>query len=337
MNLGRLEQIKDLRDVWPNEAQDFTPWLAEEDNLALLGDTIGLDLELEAVEKNVGPFSADIVCKETANNTNVLIENQIERTDHTHLGQIMTYAAGLNAVTIVWVAKRFTDEHRAALDWLNEITNEDINFFGLEVELWKIGESAVAPKFNMVSKPNEWTKAGGGIKVISGGNSELTAAKKLQLDFWHGFKEYALEHARRIKPTKPLPHHWMNIAIGRSGFKLAAIASHWNSETERYDSNELRAELVLSRSEAKGFYAALEQKRSELEFEMGEGFTWHNPENKNMCRIWVRKETDLNDESLRSEQFAWLLGKLDRMHKIFAPRIKTLQPLEVEEDAEELS
>jgi len=171
MNLGRLAKVE-LRDVWKNEAQDFTPWLAEEDNLALLGDTIGLDLELEAVEKGVGPFSADIVCKETANNTNVLIENQIERTDHTHLGQIMTYAAGLNAVTIVWVAKRFTDEHRAALDWLNEITNEDITFFGLEVEVWRIGDSAKAPKFNVVSKPNEWTKAGGGIKAIS--SNELT-------------------------------------------------------------------------------------------------------------------------------------------------------------------
>lgn len=113
MSLGRLEKVE-LRDVWKTEAQDFTPWLAKEDNLALLGNTIGLDLELEAVEKNVGAFRADILCKDTATNAWVLVENQVERTDHTHLGQLLTYAAGLNTVTIVWIAKRFTDEHRAA-------------------------------------------------------------------------------------------------------------------------------------------------------------------------------------------------------------------------------
>lgn len=334
MNLGRLQKVE-LRDVWKTEAQHFTPWLAGEENLALLGDTIGLDLELEAVEKDVGPFSADIVCKETANNSTVLVENQIERTDHTHLGQIMTYAAGLNAVTIVWVAKRFTDEHRAALDWLNEITAEEINFFGLEVELWKIGDSSIAPKFNIVSKPNEWKKVGS-IVVRGGGSGDLTAAKKLQLDFWRGFKDYALEHSTNIQPTKPSAHHWMNISIGRSGFKLAAIASHWNSETGSYDTHELRAELVLTRDDAKGFFFALEQIKPELESEMGERFTWHNPEDKNMCRIWVRRDADLSDTAARQNDYAWLLEKLERMHTIFAPRIKALQPVEIEElEAEE--
>ena len=114
MKLGRLKKV-DLREVWKTEAQHFTPWLANEENLALLGDTIGLDLECEAVEKNVGPFRADILCKDTANDSWVLIENQVERTDHTHLGQLLTYAAGLKTVTIVWIAQRFTDEHRAAL------------------------------------------------------------------------------------------------------------------------------------------------------------------------------------------------------------------------------
>jgi hypothetical protein len=155
--LGRLERV-DLRQVWQNEAGDFTPWLAREDNIALLGETIGLELEVEAEEKGVGPFRADILCKDTATNNWVLVENQLERTDHTHLGQLLTYAAGLQAVTIVWVAERFTDEHRAALDWLNEITDGRFNFFGLEIELWRIGDSPVAPKFNVVCKPNNWTQ-----------------------------------------------------------------------------------------------------------------------------------------------------------------------------------
>ncbi len=159
-NLSRLEKV-DLRDVWKTEAGDFTPWLAREENIALLGNAIGIDLEVEAQEKNVGPFRADILCKDTISENWVLVENQLERTDHVHLGQLLTYAAGLNAVTIVWIADRFTDEHRAALDWLNEITDSSFNFFGLEVELWRIGDSPIAPKFNIASKPNDWTKTVG--------------------------------------------------------------------------------------------------------------------------------------------------------------------------------
>src|SRR6187399_1351764 len=127
--LGRLERV-DLRNIWANEAMHFTPWLALENNLSLLGEAIGIDLELEATEKNVGPFNADILCKDTVNGNWVLIENQLERTDHKHLGQLITYASGLKAVTIVWIANPFAEAHRSALDWLNEITDEKFNFFG---------------------------------------------------------------------------------------------------------------------------------------------------------------------------------------------------------------
>jgi len=152
--LGRLEKV-DLRTIWTSEAVSFTPWLALEENIKLLGETIGMDLEVEAQEKNVGPFRADILCRETTTPDHwVLVENQLERTDHCHLGQILTYAAGLKAVTIVWVSSKFTDEHRAALDWLNEITDTRFRFFGLEVEAWRIGNSVPAPKFNIVSEPN---------------------------------------------------------------------------------------------------------------------------------------------------------------------------------------
>ncbi|MDA3857468.1 MAG: DUF4268 domain-containing protein, partial [Roseovarius sp.] len=123
--LGRLRRVE-LRNIWQSEAQDFTHWLAREDNLTLLGETLGIDLELEAVEQNVGPFRADILCKDTLSDRWVLVENQLERTDHTHLGQLMTYAAGLDAVTIVWIAARVADEHRAAMDWLNEITDSEV-------------------------------------------------------------------------------------------------------------------------------------------------------------------------------------------------------------------
>lgn len=151
--LSRLEPVE-LRKIWPNETDDFTPWLAEEENLSLLADTLNMELELEAQEVNVGGFRADILCRDTEDNSRVLIENQLEETNHTHLGQILTYAAGLNAVTVVWIAQKFREEHRAALDWQNENTEEHLRFFGVEIELWKIGGSLPAPKFNIVSKPN---------------------------------------------------------------------------------------------------------------------------------------------------------------------------------------
>ncbi|MBL8848734.1 MAG: hypothetical protein JNG89_03580, partial [Planctomycetaceae bacterium] len=143
IKLAELQRVE-LREAWTNEATDFTPWLALETNIRLLSEAIGIDLEVEAQEKSVGPFSADILCKDRATSNWVLIENQLEKTDHTHLGQLMTYAAGLKAVTIVWIASRIRDEHRAALDWLNEITDGAFNFFGLEVELWRIADSPPA-------------------------------------------------------------------------------------------------------------------------------------------------------------------------------------------------
>ena len=157
-NLGRLEQVK-LREAWESEPQDFTPWLAQVENLKLLSETLKMELVAEGTEQGVGSFRADILCRDTIDDSLVLIENQLERTDHNHLGQLLTYAAGLQTVTIIWVAARFADEHRAALDWLNEITDERFRFFGLEIELWRIGDSPAAPKFNIVSKPNEWVRA----------------------------------------------------------------------------------------------------------------------------------------------------------------------------------
>jgi len=127
-----------LRDYWPNEASDFTPWLAAEENIAELSRTIGIDLVVEESEARVGPFRADILCRDEADDRYVLIENQLEPTDHRHLGQLLTYAAGLNAATIIWLAREFSDEHREALDWLNHITGGDFNFFGIQIELWSI-------------------------------------------------------------------------------------------------------------------------------------------------------------------------------------------------------
>src|SRR3954470_11992661 len=182
IDLGRLERVE-LRNIWLSEASDFTPWLARDENLAILGETLGIDLELEAQERPVGPFRADILCKDIGTDRWVLIENQLERTDHTHLGQLLTYASGLEAVTIVWISARFTEEHRSTLDWLNRITDDSFRFFGLEVELWRIGDSIAAPKFNIISKPNAWSHSvAQAARAIDEG--ELAETRVLQRNYW---------------------------------------------------------------------------------------------------------------------------------------------------------
>ena len=324
LNLGRLEQVP-LRDIWTTEDRDFTPWLAQEENLKLLGDTIGIELELEAQEKEVGPFSADILCKDTADDSWVLVENQLERTDHTHLGQLLTYAGGLQAVTIVWIARNFTDEHRAALDWLNEITDDKFRFFGLEIEVWKIGESGAAPKFNIVSKPNDWFR-----DVTKGASqlrrTELTETKKTQLDFWTAFKGHIDGHEMLFKCGNPRPDSWMNISVGRSGFNIGGIASFWDSVKNSGENHELRADLYIDGINAKAHYQALELQREDIEKALDRQLTWHNPSNARACRIGVRKVVDLNDRDRWEEYLTWLASEINEFYRYFRPIIRNLEP-----------
>ena len=315
--LGRLERV-DLRQVWQREAGDFTPWLAEKINLELLGDTIGLDLELEAVEKSVGPFRADILCKETASEGWVLIENQLERTDHTHLGQIMTYAASLGKVTVVWIAQRFTDEHRATLDWLNEITGEGVNFFGLEVELWRIGDSTPAPKFNIISQPNDWLKSG---RTLPGESGGLTPTQQLQLEFWQGFRALLLEsqtgQASALKPQKASAQHWTSFSIGRSNFNLFAAVNTRNLGVS--------VGLVIATPDAKQHFALLESERERIETEVGQPLLWKLlPDGKESRIELVNTGVDPRVRSSWPIQYAWLQHTLERFHRTFALRIKQL-------------
>jgi hypothetical protein len=318
--LGRLHKVP-LREAWNSEDADFTPWLAQEENLKLLGEAIGIELELESQEKEVGPFRADILCKDTANDSWVLIENQLARTDHSHLGQLMTYAAGLNAVTIVWIAERFTEEHRAALDWLNERTDEKINLFGLEIELWRIGDSPIAPKFNIISQPNDWSRT---VQQAAATGGQLSKHKQLQLKFWTAFKEYMEAKGSFVRCQKPAPQHWTTHSIGRSGVHLNSIISTENSETHATEP-EIRVELYLNGSGAKQEFATLEKQKESIEKQLGFPLTWHNPEKAAMCRLYTRKDADFLDESLWPQHFDWLRQQVEKMHRVFAPIVKNLK------------
>lgn len=316
-NLGRLQKVS-LREAWTSESADFTPWLAQEDNLKLLGEAIGIDLEFQSQEKDVGPFRADILCKDIATDDWVLVENQLERTDHSHLGQLITYAAGLNAVTIVWIAERFTEEHRAALDWLNERTDENIHLFGLEVELWRIGDSPIAPKFNIISQPNDWSRT---VKQAAAAG-EISEHNELQLRFWSSFRNYMEDKHSVVHCRKPAPKHWMNHPLGRTGIHLSSVVSTWNSERSTYEP-EIRAQLYLKGSRAKQDFAALEKEKDDIHKALGFPLTWHNSAG-NACRLYTREDADFRNEALWPQQFEWLRQRLEAMHKVFAPIVKNL-------------
>ena len=312
--LARLEPVE-VREVWPDEAQNFTPWLAEDANLQLLGETLGIKkLEKAGTEVSVGPFSADILAIDAENGSKVLIENQLERTDHSHLGQILTYAAGLDAPTVVWIARSFTDEHQAALEWLNNATTADIRFFGLEVEVWKIGDSAHAPKFNIVAKPNDWTK-------FITRTAELTPIRKAQLDFWRGFHGYAADRPSSIQPKTPKAQTYMDFAIGRNNFGLAAVASTWSEQTER---PELRAEFVIGGAEATAHFETLRQERDRIHEEMGGELEWHSPSGTVQRKILLRRDIDWREPERRDECHEWLLKKLERLDRVFRDRVNQL-------------
>ena len=157
MTLSRLTEV-DLREVWQNEATDYTNWLANEENLRLLSDEIGIEIVLETTEASIGRFRVDILAKEEITGRKIIIENQLEQTNHDHLGKIITYASGLDAEIIIWIVKDVREEHEKAVNWLNENTDEKINFFAIRMELWKIGDSQIAPKFHVISQPNDWSK-----------------------------------------------------------------------------------------------------------------------------------------------------------------------------------
>ncbi len=322
--LGRLRR-DDLRSVWISEAADFTPWLAQPENIALLSETLGLELELEAQEKAVGPFRADILCRDLANGQWVLIENQLERTDHGHLGQLLTYASGLEAVTIVWVAARFTEEHRATLDWLNKITDETFRFFGVEVELWRIGASQAAPKFNVVSKPNDWSHSiADGVRAIAEG--ELSETRVMQRDYWAGLNKVLDAQRGPVSGNKkPQPQSWMSFPIGRSGFNLHGVMIRPKSQ--------IRAELYIYGDRAKALLAMLKEQKEEIERELGYALDWEELPSRRDCRVSsYLTGVDPEDESDWPRQHDWLAKRLNDMHRVLAQRVSALDADEVEDE-----
>ena len=324
-SLGFLKKV-DVRHIWQTEAQHFTPWLAQ--NLDILAETLDMEFEIEAQEKNVGPFRADILCRDTLDKSWVLIENQLERTDHLHLGQLLTYASGLKAVTIIWISTHFTEEHRSALDWLNNITDDQFKFFGLEVELWQIRDSPVAPKFNIVSKPNDWSRSvGQAARQIETGT--LTDIKAAQLEFWTQLAEKLKENSH-IRPQKPMPQHWAVFRIGRSGFHMSGL----HNTRDKC----IGVELYINHQNAKDFYNQLYAQKNDIEAEIGHELIWKELPNKSASRIILYlRDVDPMDRSRWDEYQDWLIKYIEAFDRTFRNRIRNLEASDIGGDDYDLS
>ena len=317
IELGRLDRIS-LREAWQSEASDFTPWLAQEDNLKLLGETLGLDLELEATEQNVGPFRADILCKDLNRDQWVLIENQLECTDHTHLGQLITYASGLEAVTLIWIADRFTEQHRAAVDWLNEITNEQFNIFGIEVELWRIGDSKPAPQFNIIAKPNDWSKSvSRAAREIS--SSGVTEHGKLREQYWDQLGNYLREHSANFSLDRKTAASYVDFPLGISGVAIVAYFSRTKSGPGVF--------LRLQGAQSEALFNLLQSDAGVLSSEIGSTLSWREAKPHENYHIGVNlPDPDPTDTERWPRLIKWTAEMVEKFRAVFLPRIGQLNP-----------
>lgn len=308
VEVGKISSVS-LRTLWKNESRDFTPWLA--DNIELLSDTLEIELEVEETEKSVGSFSVDILAKDINTDRYIVVENQLEKTNHDHLGKLITYAAGLNAFAMVWIASDIAEEHQKAMDWLNEIVGEEFNLFALEIKLWKIGNSPPAPRFDIVSQPNEW------YKTIQSNTKEITETKKLQKHFWEKLRDYMLEKGTSLSLRKPRPQHWYNIAVGRSGYHL--------SLTFNTRDNKVGCELYINDDEDGQKFNAIKKQKDKVEEKLSsKELKWLKLPNKKASRIVEYKKADVKDEKNWDELFFWLHEKAERFHNVFSPIVKSI-------------
>jgi hypothetical protein len=316
--LGRLERLTDLRSIWPDEARDFTPWLAKPENLAILSEHLGLGpegLELEAVERFVGPYKADILCRDTTTGKWVLIENQLEKTDHSHLGQLLVYAAGLDCKTIVWISRAVTPEHKLAVEWLNGLTSTDTAFHALEIELWRIGNSPIAPSFNSIVRPSEAARQAESAKSVLE-QGILTPAKQELLDYWRGFEALLAERRSAVRAVAPSAQSWLVHSIGRTGVSLN---SSWNRRQ-----NWVRAEVYLTGPKAGAGFQALLLQRADIEAELGATLTWYDTSASDR-RIYIDKVfPNVVDRQSWLAQHLWLVDQLEALHRVFHDRVRAL-------------
>jgi len=314
--LGRLRR-RDPREVWSHEALDFTPWLQE--HIEQLNEAIGFEIELTGREEKVGPFAVDLYGTEVQTGHPAIVENQLEPTDHTHLGQLITYAAGLKAGVIVWITPKFRDEHRAALNWLNEISPQDVNFFGVELELLEINDQR-APNFKLAVQPNNWL----GSRALTAAGGAAGVASERQLACQAYFAKL-LEGLKARSPgitaaSRTQPQNWFGFASGKAGMSFNWVFSRDRLRVELYiDSGDQARNLAI--------FDYLLADRESIEQELDMKLEWDRLENRRAKRIALYSPTPApltGEPGTLAPQQEWAVSTMLKVVQAFRPRLKAM-------------
>ena len=270
VKIGKLTEV-DVRDLWKHEQYDFSNWLAKEENIKLLDEEIGLTLMDINKEVYIGSYRCDLVAKDETTGQIVIIENQLEATNHDHLGKIITYAAGLDAKTIIWIVKEAREEHKAAIEWLNNNSSEEIGFFLIELHAYKINDSLPAPMFKVVEKPNNFTKT----SKQNYSDKELNRSQNERLMFWEEFNTVIVAKGKPFSVRKPTTDHWYDVAIGTSEAHLAINLV--NKE------NKIVLELYIL--DNKNLFDHIYEDKEKIENTLQMSFSWERLDGKKASRI----------------------------------------------------
>ncbi len=308
--LGEIKHV-DPRTVWAHEERDFTPWLYG--NLGKLGEALGLELEAEEREADVGDFAVDIIARDLGTGRLVVIENQLEATDHTHLGQLLTYAAGREAGVVVWVSPEFRDEHREALDWLNREGGEGRpEFFGVKLEVLQIDSSNPAVNFRPVSFPNDWTR-----DVNQKASGDVSERRQKYQSFFQALIE-SLRERKWTNAKKGQPQSWYSFSSGVKGYIYAvAFAAGKRFRVELYiDLQDVAA--------TKAAFDRLYEQKEAIEGEFGAPLSWEKLDTRRACRVAYYHDGSIDDpaEALASYR-AWAIENMLKLSKVLGPRLPT--------------
>ncbi|MDY6172577.1 MAG: DUF4268 domain-containing protein [Fusobacterium necrophorum] len=286
MKLGKLTEV-DIRELWKHEQYDFSEWLSKEDNIEMLSDEIGLTLTDVNKEVFVGSYRCDLVAKDETTGIKVIIENQLEATNHDHLGKIITYASGLDANVVIWIVKEAREEHRSAVEWLNNKTTKDISFFLIEIRAYKIGDSLPAPKFVIMEKPNDFVKTAN-TSINSG---ELSKAQAERLNFWNKFNEIVASRNKPFNLRKATTDHWYDVAIGTNEAHISitlvnkissiGIEIYINDNKELFDKLNAISEIIENELGFTMDWQRLDNKKASRIIYYIEGLDFDNHDNYN--------------------------------------------------------
>jgi hypothetical protein len=306
VKLGKLEQIP-VREIWQHEAHDFTQWLAQEENLNLLSETLDLDLFLLKTEEQVGSFFIDILCETEKDGPKVIIENQLERTNHDHLGKIITYASSVEAKYIIWLVPEVREEHQTALRWLNKLSGDKVSFFLIQMELWSIDNSAPAIRFNIIEQPNDWEQIVSGIAEPGETPEKYIKREK----FWTLFNE-ELKNSKYFKPSLNIPtRYYYNLRMGNANYHI------YVGFLQRRSYDNFKVSFYIR---DKSVYEKLLVLKDQIDKEFDFKVNWD--EKQVVSEIVFYTSVDANDETKWKEPMEDMVKKVDKFKEVFSKYLK---------------